>query len=309
MSTTQYSRRDHPTLRRGSRGDAVVRMQKRLVKHNKQLDEAKFVDGIFGPGTDQQVRMFQRNNHLQLDGVVGRNTWTALLKDPEAKVRSPAGSTARTEDRKQARDEANPAMGGSDLAARVKQALKRKGYKFLDDGKPYHLNIIGVRNPSTAINDFDDRMIIVYRDDSGQEQAVEYPITTDPGAYFTQSKLLNKDGAAILVPGQYNSTYKIAKHRKKYDALCQLGSAVTVWRDGNKDQKLDRAGKKYTGWYGINIHRAGQSGTTEKIGRYSAGCQVHKNADNFAVMMSLAKKSKDIRGNRFSYTLLEEADL
>lgn len=305
-----YDRRQHPTLRRGARGDGVVRLQKRLVKHGRNLDEQRFVDGDFGPTTEREVRSFQKSRSLSVDGIVGRNTWTRLLEEPGAKPPSPVGRTARTPDRRQAADQNNPRTGGGGaLAERVQRALKRKGYAFNDDGRNYHLNIVGVRNPSTAINSFDDRMILVYRDDGGAMQAVEYPITTDPGEYYTQTKLLNKAGAAILVPGQYRDVYQISKHNGKYDALCQRGGTVTVWRDGNRDDTLNRSGRTYTGWYGINIHRAGQSGTTSRVGRYSAGCQVFANADNFATFMSLARKSSAIRGNRFTYTLLEEADL
>lgn len=309
MSEESYSSRNCPTLRRGARGDRVVKMQKRLTVHLKDLDEDTFVDGVFGPGTEQQVRRFQRDNRLTADGIVGRNTWSALLRDPQERVASPAGTTARTEDRKEAADAASPRSGGSALADRVKRALERKGYAFNDDGKPYHLNLVGVRSPSTAINSFDDKMILVYRDDSGKQCAKEYAITTDPGEYYTQQKLLNKAGAAILVPGQYTDVYQLGKHRNKYEALVQLGGKVRVWRDGNKDDKLDRAGEIHEGWYGINIHRAGSTGTTAKVGRYSAGCQVFQNADDFALMISLAKKSSSLRGNKFTYTLLEEADL
>ncbi len=309
MSSQTYNKRDCPTLRRGARGDAVVRMQKRLVVHLKDLNETRFVDGIFGPGTEREVRRFQKTNNLSVDGIVGRDSWSALLRDPRNKVASPVGDTARTADRQQAADQASSKNGGGTLAQRVTQALKRKGYVFLDDGKNYHLNIVGVRNPSTAINSFDDKVFLVYRDENGQMQALEYPITTDPGEYYTRTKLLNKAGAAILVPGQYRNTYQIAKHRNKYDALCQRGGKVKVWRDGNMDETLNRSGTVHEGWYGINIHRAGQSGTTTKVGRYSAGCQVFANADNFATFMSLAEKSRNIRGNQFTYTLLEEADL
>lgn len=309
MSSPTYSKRDCPTLRRGSKGDAVVKMQKRLVVHLKDLNEARFVDGIFGPGTEREVRRFQKNNNLSVDGVVGRDTWSALLANPNEKISSPVGKTACTADRQQASDQASSKNGGGTLADRVKRALNRKGYAFLDDGKKYHLNIVGVRNPSAAINSFDDKLILSYRDESGVMQAIEYPITTDPGEYYTRTKLLNKAGAAILVPGQYKDTYKIDKHRGKYDALCQRGGKVKVWRDGNMDEKLNRSGKIYEGWYGINIHRAGQSGTTAKVGKYSAGCQVFANAGNFSTFMNLANKSRDIRGNTFTYTLLEEADL
>jgi peptidoglycan hydrolase-like protein with peptidoglycan-binding domain len=38
------------------------------------------VDGIFGPKTEAAVRDFQSNENLVVDGVVGRNTWTTLLR-------------------------------------------------------------------------------------------------------------------------------------------------------------------------------------------------------------------------------------
>jgi peptidoglycan hydrolase-like protein with peptidoglycan-binding domain len=37
------------------------------------------VDGIFGPKTEERVRLFQGNEDLAVDGIVGVNTWTKLL--------------------------------------------------------------------------------------------------------------------------------------------------------------------------------------------------------------------------------------
>jgi murein L,D-transpeptidase YcbB/YkuD len=36
--------------------------------------------GVFGPKTDSAVREFQNFNSLQVDGIVGKNTWKALLE-------------------------------------------------------------------------------------------------------------------------------------------------------------------------------------------------------------------------------------
>jgi hypothetical protein len=309
---TRTSRDDDPgrlpVLRRGVRGDAVAQLQKRLCAHFTDLDPESFVDADFGPVTEFQVRRFQRERRLAVDGVVGRNTWAALLVEPGPPVRSPVGRTASSADRREARAAGTGGAGGA-RAEQVKRALRRKGHEVPDDGKAYHLTIVGVRGPSTAIDSFDDSMVIIYRDESGREANEDVPITTDPGAYYTRTKLLNKDGAAILVPGQYRNVYRIARHLDKYEALCQRGGKVRVWRDANMDDRLDRAGKVYEGWYGINIHRARATGTTEKVGRYSAGCQVFQRADDFNQLMSLAKKSKALRGNQFTYTLIEEADL
>ena len=59
-----------PTVRRGSRGAHVQNLQ--------QLLGGLAVDGIFGPKTEQAVRMFQQSKGLKVDGIVGRNTWAAL---------------------------------------------------------------------------------------------------------------------------------------------------------------------------------------------------------------------------------------
>jgi N-acetylmuramoyl-L-alanine amidase len=36
-------------------------------------------DGIFGAGTENAVKAFQRHHGLTVDGIVGKITWTKLL--------------------------------------------------------------------------------------------------------------------------------------------------------------------------------------------------------------------------------------
>jgi colicin import membrane protein len=60
---------NRPTLRRGSKGPAVVQLQQRL---------GIGADGDFGPATDTAVRAFQKANGLGADGVVGPRTWASL---------------------------------------------------------------------------------------------------------------------------------------------------------------------------------------------------------------------------------------
>ncbi|UAA37541.1 peptidoglycan-binding protein [Paraneptunicella aestuarii] len=298
-----YSRTRHPLLRKPMRNDAVARMQSRLTKHNTQLDENSFVDGAFGPNTEREVKKFQQAKGLKQDGIVGENTWKALLADPQEKTQQ-TGNTASNADRRSQTD------GSTNVPEidRVKRALQNKGYQFFDDDQPYYLNIIGVRSPSTEINHFDDEMYLIYRDQDKQFKCHKFPITTDPGSTYTQQELLNKDGAAILQPGQYTDVYAIDSHRGKYQALCQRNGKVKVWRDGNKDGKLDRSGRTYEGYFGINIHRSSSTESTY-VGAYSAGCQVFKRAADFSLLMDLANRSKGTRGNKFTYTLLEQGDI
>ncbi|MEZ4269454.1 MAG: peptidoglycan-binding domain-containing protein [Myxococcota bacterium] len=71
-----------PTLRRGSNGDEVVRLQS-LLNHTDEVSESLAVDGIFGGLTDKAVRQFQAAHPpLACDGIVGPMTWGALSTTP-----------------------------------------------------------------------------------------------------------------------------------------------------------------------------------------------------------------------------------
>ncbi|MEO8524548.1 MAG: peptidoglycan-binding protein [Caldimonas sp.] len=63
-----------PVLRRGSKGDAVVDLQRMLQKLGFMLA----ADADFGVGTEVAVAAFQRGHRLDIDGMVGRDTWSAL---------------------------------------------------------------------------------------------------------------------------------------------------------------------------------------------------------------------------------------
>jgi putative peptidoglycan binding protein len=67
---------DHPTLKRGSRGDLVVWAQEHLVASGQAQMP---ITGIFGKLTDTAVRSFQATHGLAADGKIGTTTWSALL--------------------------------------------------------------------------------------------------------------------------------------------------------------------------------------------------------------------------------------
>lgn len=182
--------------------------------------------------------------------------------------------------------------------------LKKKDFEVYD--KPFQLNIVGVRANSTVPNNFDDIIYVFYKDDNNKWVGKAYPATTDTGTYWLKNPM-NSAGSALLKEGQYKNTYKIALHRSKYNALTQQLAKVTVYRDYNRDSILDfDNGKEQTGMFGINIHRANSQGTTKTIDQNSAGCQVFQNADDFAEFMAMANKQKDLYGNKFTYTLIDE---
>lgn len=69
---------NYPTLRAGSSSNFVYLLQLLLNGYGANIS----VDGIFGQNTAAAVYAFQQANGLDADGIVGRNTWTALLTLP-----------------------------------------------------------------------------------------------------------------------------------------------------------------------------------------------------------------------------------
>lgn len=66
-----------PVLKKGAESGYVRTLQILLNKYNNaRLDE----DGVFGNGTYSAVVAYQKSRGLDVDGVVGAQTWTQLLK-------------------------------------------------------------------------------------------------------------------------------------------------------------------------------------------------------------------------------------
>ena len=65
----------YPILRKGAKGDAVVRLQTRLRSIGLLQSPA---DGDFGAATELALKAAQQKYNLESDGVVGEATWRAL---------------------------------------------------------------------------------------------------------------------------------------------------------------------------------------------------------------------------------------
>ncbi|MFE0256163.1 peptidoglycan-binding protein [Streptomyces sp. NPDC059010] len=66
-----------PTLRLGSEGESVRKLQRLLNGHVPDLPSLA-IDGNFGPKTDARVREYQRRVEITVDGIAGPQTWGML---------------------------------------------------------------------------------------------------------------------------------------------------------------------------------------------------------------------------------------
>ena len=197
----------------------------------------------------------------------------------------------------------------------IEAAVKAKGYKWFEDvnNKDYDVNIVGVRNNETkgrVTNAFDDHITISYKVD-GEWQFHCFQCTTDPGTAYMENPILENTGCAILKPGQYRGSHKLRLHQGKYLALGQKKD-VTVYRDNNRDDNYDLdESSTTTGLFGINIHRATarKGGKSTRVDKWSAGCQVIADNDDWHEFLDICQAAREIHGNSFSYTLIESKDI
>ena len=67
-----------PLIRYGARGKITMLLQERLIFLGYSCGPCS-ADGEFGNATRTAVIKFQKNNGLEADGIVGKNTWRKLL--------------------------------------------------------------------------------------------------------------------------------------------------------------------------------------------------------------------------------------
>lgn len=166
--------------------------------------------------------------------------------------------------------------------------------------------IIGVRSSADIPDHFDDMFYLM----KGEELIMETTGTTNPGLKILKGgfRKYNKDGAAVVESDRiYYGVWKYGKHLGYMPALKQLGAAISIWRDGNGNDKSEEIGKRTTGWYGINFHTATKDYLSKVIkiliGGWSAGCQVCNNSEEYMKIINLIKDSKQ---DKVTYCLLKE---
>lgn len=184
----------------------------------------------------------------------------------------------------------------------ILQKVRDAGHAVFERGR-YNLNLVAVRSIPGEVNRFDDELHVIFRDHRDQWVDISFACTTDPGLYWMKNPG-RRAGTAILKPGQYRGSHRIGQHRGRYTALVQARDVV-VYRDRNRDSEHNfTPGTEQKGIFGINIHHAGHD--SHRVDRWSAGCTVLANLAEWEIFMSLVRRSAELYGDRFTFTLIEE---
>lgn len=164
--------------------------------------------------------------------------------------------------------------------------------------------ILGVRSNEDTSDTFDDKFYLFH----GEKFILVTSGTTNPGRNtLLEFEKVNKKGAAIVKSNSwYYGVWKYGSHNGRVDGLLQLGSKIEVFRDTNKDLKSDESGKTEKGFFGINFHPntynlEAADAIRQKIGWWSAGCQVVNNLSKYRQIIRLTKNQQSV-----SYCLLTE---
>lgn len=84
VEPSKPAEKKYPTLKKGSKGANVTKLQKLLMEKGYALPKYG-ADGSFGTETLNAVKNFQEDHGLTVDGVVGQKTWEALESSSEQK--------------------------------------------------------------------------------------------------------------------------------------------------------------------------------------------------------------------------------
>lgn len=188
----------------------------------------------------------------------------------------------------------------------IKKVTQQKGYVWWEG--EYDVFHYGIRSRSLLVDLWNDILGVCYIDKFGNKINLMHKGSTKPGLNWLKDKMGNINGTAILQPGQYRRCWTIGLHNG-YPALVQSQLGVfNAWRDNNKDGRFDFQGATYTDVTGLNMHTESLIRDTDKVGLYSAGCQVRAFDKEHFMVMAVTELSVAMYGDGVSYTLFEERD-
>ena len=188
---------------------------------------------------------------------------------------------------------------------KIQEVFTSKGYKFFTG--VMSINVFSIRC-DVSDYEYDDLTGCAWIDDNEVKRVLLIQSSTEPGKKYKEVKLLNPDGAAIMIEGQYRSSFQIGTFHKGRWCLRQV-KPCRYYRDGDKDNNHDLSGKVYTGNFSTHIHDDfGEQAIDRDVWSASAGCHVVEKSKFLRLFKPVVEKSAGKYGDKFTYTLLNVDD-
>jgi peptidoglycan hydrolase-like protein with peptidoglycan-binding domain len=298
---------------RGSRGSEVEALQNALIKQGFMTEEQKATGpGIFGPQTQAALKAFQRAHGLEADGKFGPLTQHAMTQGPSVEKRKLEKEISQVG---QAGPASTAPVGPKEIpdsqlkgtrSLEEQAKLYDKYEKLIPADKmksgPNEMNIVGMRHHdienSKDLRKYDDRFIVLYKDESGQKHVKVFEGATHTGQTSTKGNFtdVNKDGKADIAyvkPGTYD--FHLGRNEKFGDHL-RPDSKIAAWRDTNQDGRITD-GEKNTDYTAsaILFHKGGSNAPR------SVGCQTLE-PNEYERFIDLIKQDAN---KKVSYTLVD----
>jgi hypothetical protein len=191
----------------------------------------------------------------------------------------------------------------------IKKHVLSLGFVWFE--KPYSLNFIHERTSYNATNIFDCWLHVCYKDKQGQECVIHIPWTTKPGIKGSLDSPLTVEkitGTAIIQPGQYLGAWQFRdtdKEFSKHPYFRQIGK-INYWRDGNKNNILDKIQAQFQKLFGTHWHIMSHLGKrgSGKVNNWSLGC-MGGIAEEFDKMLPVVRRSVKMYGDKFTGTIVD----
>jgi len=256
----------------GSRGEAVRRLQAALNSRGYSLD----VDGVFGEKTRAAVWDYQKKNNLQLDGIVGAETWGHLLQSVQASG-DPAGRTQGL-------------PGVSDETARRLYELEQ-GYSPSEEAaaaRAYYEQLAG-QKPEDYVSPFADQLAALY-DRISSRDPFSYDPTRDvtyqryAADYQRRGKVAMEDtmGTAASLSGGYGSSYAQATGQQAYARQLEELTALIPQLEERARRRYEGEGEALERQYKLLMQRQ-----QDDYGRWSDG------VDRWRQSLEIARKAAE----------------
>ena len=222
-------------LKIGNKGEEVKRLQEALGITN---------DSIFGKQTEEAVKLFQKKNGLEVDGIVGDKTWAALgFKDEINIIKMPLGVHISKAPNREIKYLAIHFTAGSSSKAGSAKSVKhvfeqrkasadfcvddRDMVQFNPDLHNYYCWAVGDGNGKYGVTNKNSISIEIC---SSLKKGTSAAVPNHSGWYFTDAALENAVKLSKYLMKKYNIPIdRVIRH---YDASRKSCPGLVGWNDG-----------------------------------------------------------------------------